>query len=133
MRRMSHASKLSRVRRQRWLWTELNKMRLPVICIGDEPEVLQKPADLVLEIPLDLNEQRSADEKSLDSVTVESFDAHLLVPATLHDTRDAHSILTVALVDLHLQSRLRVPGNRFTRAWEGHSDYGTVWVELAVD
>jgi hypothetical protein len=76
----------------------------------DEPEVLEKSADLVFEIPFGLDEQRPADEKSLDSVTVEIFDAHLLVPATLHDTRDADSVVAVALVDLHLQCCLRVPG-----------------------
>ena len=76
----------------------------------DEPEVLEKPADLVLEISLDLNEQRSADEEGFDRVTIEIFDADLLVPTTLHDACDAHGVVAVALVDLHFQSRLRVPG-----------------------
>jgi hypothetical protein len=43
-------------------------------------------------------------------VTIEFFDAHLLVPSTLHDACYARSVVTVALVDLHLQGRLRVPG-----------------------
>ena len=48
----------------------------------DEPEVLEEATDLVLKISLDLDEQRSADQKGLDRVTVEIFDAYLLVPAT---------------------------------------------------
>src|SRR5215475_5457362 len=35
------------------------------------------------------------------------FDTNLLVPTTLHDTRYASSVISVALVDLHLQNRLR--------------------------
>jgi hypothetical protein len=31
-------------------------------------------------------------------VTIEIFDADLLVPSTLHDTCDAHGVITVALV-----------------------------------
>ena len=72
-------------------------------------EVLEEPADLVLNIPLDLDEQTPADKKSFDRVTVEIFDADLLVPSTLHDTCYAHGVVAVALVDLQLQSRLRVP------------------------
>ena len=51
----------------------------------DEPEILEQPTDLVLKIPLDFNEQSSADQECLDRVTVEIFDAHLLIPSTLHD------------------------------------------------
>jgi hypothetical protein len=43
-------------------------------------------------------------------VTVEIFDADLLVPSTLHNACYAHGVVAVALVDLHLESRLRVPG-----------------------
>jgi hypothetical protein len=35
---------------------------------------------------------------------------YLLVPATLHNARDAHSIVSIAFVDLHLQRCLRMPG-----------------------
>ena len=49
----------------------------------DEPKILEEPADLVLNIPLDLDEQSSADKKGFDRVTVEIFDADLLVPSTL--------------------------------------------------
>ena len=48
----------------------------------DEPEILEETADLVLKIPLDLDEQSSADKKGFDCVTVEIFDADLLVPST---------------------------------------------------
>src|SRR4029077_9934476 len=72
----------------------------------DEPEVLEEPADLVLDISLDLDEQCSADEEGFDRVTIEIFDANLLVPSTLHDACDAHGVVAVALVDLHFQSRL---------------------------
>src|SRR5215468_1547031 len=50
-----------------------------------------------------------ADKKGFDRVTVEIFDADLLVPSTLHDACYAHGVVAVALVDLQLQSRLRVP------------------------
>ena len=46
---------------------------------NDEPEVLEQSTDLVLNIPFDLDEQGSADEKGLDRVAVEVFDVHLLV------------------------------------------------------
>jgi hypothetical protein len=65
---------------------------------------------LILEIPLDLDEQSPAHQESLDRVTVEVFDAHLLIPSTLHDAGDAYGIVAVALVDLHFQNGLRVSG-----------------------
>src|SRR5262245_29119393 len=81
------------------------------LCLADdEPEILEKPADLVLNIPLDLDEQSSADEERFDRVAVEIFDADLLVPSTLHDACNAHGVIAVALVDLQLQSSLRMPG-----------------------
>ena len=76
---------------------------------NNKPEVLEKPTDLVLKISLDLDEQGSADEKGLDRVAVEVFDAHLLVPSALHDPGDAHGVVAVALVDLQLQSSLGMP------------------------
>jgi hypothetical protein len=76
----------------------------------DEPEILEEPPDLIFNIPLDLDEQSSTDKKGSDRMTIEIFDADLLVPTTLHDTRYAHSVVSVALVDLHLQNRLRMPG-----------------------
>jgi hypothetical protein len=81
------------------------------LCLADdEAGVLEEPADLVLNIPLDLDEQSPADKKGFDRVTVEIFNADLLVPSTLHDACNAHGVVTIALVDLQLQSRLRVPG-----------------------
>ena len=74
------------------------------------PRFSEEPADLVLKISLDLDEQSSADKNGFDCVTVEIFDADLLVPSTLHNARNAHGVVTVVLVDLHLQSRLRMPG-----------------------
>ena len=42
------------------------------LCLADhKPEVLEEPADLVLNIPLDLDEQSPADKKGFDRVTVE--------------------------------------------------------------
>ena len=76
----------------------------------NKSEVLEKPTDLVLDVSFDLNEQSSTNEKGLDGVAVGSFDAYLLVPPTLHDARDAYCVVAVALVDLHLQRRLRMPG-----------------------
>jgi len=61
----------------------------------DEPKILEEPADLVLNIPLDLDEQSSADKKGSDRVTVEIFDADLLVPSTLHDACDAYGVRPV--------------------------------------
>jgi hypothetical protein len=40
---------------------------------NNEPKVLEEPADLVLNIPLDLDEQGSADQKGFDRMTVEVF------------------------------------------------------------
>ena len=74
------------------------------------PRFLRSPRNLVLDISLDLDEQCSADEEGFDRVTIEIFDANLLVPSTLHDACDAHGVVAVALVDLHSQSRLRMPG-----------------------
>src|SRR5262245_46237808 len=76
---------------------------------NDGPEVLEQSTDLVLDVPFDLDEQGSADEKGLDRVAVEVFDTHLLVPSALHDPGDAHGVVAVALVDLHLQSSLGMP------------------------
>src|SRR5262249_49993359 len=44
-------------------------------------EVLEKAADLVLEIPFDLDQQRSAGQQRPNRVAIEIFDAHLLKPA----------------------------------------------------
>ena len=63
----------------------------------------------LLEIPLDLDVQSSADEDSLDRVTVEVFDARLLIPSTLHDAGYTYGSVAVALIDLHFQRRLGVP------------------------
>jgi hypothetical protein len=76
----------------------------------DKAKVLEKPTDLVLNIPFDLNKQGSTDQNSFDCVTIEIFDADLLVPSTLHDARDSYGVVAVALVQLHLQGCLRVPG-----------------------
>ena len=39
-------------------------------------------------------------------MTIEIFDADLLEPSGLHDTSDADRIVTVALIDLHLEHSL---------------------------
>lgn len=65
---------------------------------------------MIFDIPLDLDKQSSADKKGFGRMTIEIFDGNLLVPTTLHDTRYAGSVISVALVDLHLQNRLRMPG-----------------------
>jgi hypothetical protein len=49
----------------------------------DEPKILEQPADLVLKIALNLDEQSSADKEGFDRVTVEIFDADLLVPSIM--------------------------------------------------
>ena len=69
------------------------------LCPADEePEVLEQPADLVLNITLDLDRQSLSDKKDFDCMTIEIFDAHLLEPSTLHDACNAHGVVTVALV-----------------------------------
>src|SRR3984957_9714524 len=60
------------------------------------PRFLRSP-DLVLKISLDLDEESSADEKSLARVTVEVFDTYLFVPSTLHDAGDSHRVVGVTL------------------------------------
>jgi len=52
---------------------------------------------LVLNIPFDLDEQGSADEKGLDRVAVKVFDAHLLVPSALHDPGNAHCVVSICI------------------------------------
>jgi hypothetical protein len=97
-------------------WSSLGQLRgahgkhVHFCLADDKPEILEEPADLVLDIPLDLDEQSSADKQGFDRVAVEIFDADLLVPSTLHDACNAHGVVTVALVDLQLQSRFRMPG-----------------------
>src|SRR3954451_20890713 len=76
----------------------------------DEPKILEEPPDLIFDIPLDLDEQSSTDKKGFGRMTVEILDANLLVPTTLHDARNASSVISVALIDLHLQNRFRMPG-----------------------
>jgi len=44
------------------------------------------------------------------ALSADHFDADLLVPSTLHDARYSYSVVAVALVQLHLQGCLRVPG-----------------------
>ena len=75
----------------------------------DEAEVLQKAANMVLEIALDLDQQRPAGQQRPDRVAVDILDVHLFEPAGLHDTGDPDGIVAVALVDLHLEHGLGVP------------------------
>lgn len=74
------------------------------------PKILEEPPDLIFDIPLGLDEQSSTDKKGFGRMIFEILDANLLVPTTLHDARFLSSVISVALVDLHLQSRLRRPG-----------------------
>src|SRR6185369_2303587 len=69
----------------------------------DETEVLQKAANMVLEITLDLDQQRPTGQQRPDRVAVDSLDVHLFEPAGLHDAGDPDSIVAVAFVDLHLE------------------------------
>src|SRR5512132_3865345 len=71
-----------------------------------ETDVLEQAADLVLEITLDLDQQRPARQQRPNRVAIEVLDAHLLKPAGLHDAGDAGRIVAVTLIDLHLEYRL---------------------------
>src|SRR6185503_17875463 len=51
----------------------------------DETEVLKKAANMVLEIALDLDQQRPAGQQRPDRVAVDILDVHLLEPTGLHD------------------------------------------------
>ena len=62
----------------------------------DETEVLQKAANMVLEIALDLDQQRPAGQQRPDRVAVDILDVHLFEPAGLHDAGDPDSIVAVA-------------------------------------
>src|SRR5258706_623543 len=73
-----------------------------------ETDVLEQAADLVLEIALDLDQQRPARQQRPNRVAIEVLDAHLLKPAGLHDAGDAGRIVAVTLIDLHLEYRLGV-------------------------
>ena len=72
----------------------------------DEAEILEKAADMVLEIALDLDQQRPARQQRPDRVAVDILDVHLLELARLHDAGDPDSIVAVALVDLHFEHGL---------------------------
>ena len=61
---------------------------------------------MVLEIALDLDQQRPAGQQCPDRVAVDILDVHLFEPAGLHDAGDPDSIVAVALVDLHLEHGL---------------------------
>src|SRR5437879_1648051 len=71
-----------------------------------ETEVLEKAAHLVLEIALDLDQQRPTRQQRSDRVAVDILDMHLLEPTGLRDAGDPNSIVAVAFVDLHLEHRL---------------------------
>src|SRR5262249_50971688 len=73
-----------------------------------ETDVLEQSADLVLEITLDLDQQRLARQQRPNRVAIEVLDAHLLKPAGLHDAGDAGRIVAITLIDLHLEYRLGV-------------------------
>jgi hypothetical protein len=60
-------------------------------------------------IALDLDEHGPARQQRANSVAIEAFEANLFEPACLHDARDAGSVVAVALIDLHLEHRFRVP------------------------
>src|SRR5262249_5629058 len=66
-------------------------------------EVFEEATNLVLKIPLDLHQQRAARQQGSDRMTVNIFDAHFFEPARLHDAGDASCIVTVTLINLHLQ------------------------------
>src|SRR5258706_4815083 len=73
-----------------------------------ETDVLEQATDLVLDITLDLDQQRSARQQRPNRVAIEVLDAHLLKPAGLHDAGNAGRIVAVTLIDLHLEYRLGV-------------------------
>src|SRR4030095_5987299 len=73
-----------------------------------ETDVLEQATDLVLEITLDLDQQRPARQQRPNRVAIDMFDAHLLKPAGLHDAGDPGSIIAVVLIDLHFEYRLGV-------------------------
>src|SRR5262249_29981603 len=60
-----------------------------------ETDILEQAADLVLEIALDLDQQRSARQQRPNRVAIEVLDAHRLKPAGLHDAGDASRIVAI--------------------------------------
>src|SRR5262245_60787560 len=66
----------------------------------NKAEVLEEAADLVLEITLNLDQQRPARQQRSDQVTIKVLDAYFLEPTGLHDPGDPSSVVAVALVDL---------------------------------
>src|SRR5262245_32891731 len=71
-----------------------------------QTDVLEEATYLVLEIPLDLHQQRPARQQSPNRVAIEVLDTYLLKPAGLHDAGDTRRIIAVTLIDLHLEHRL---------------------------
>src|SRR5262249_15820680 len=70
-----------------------------------QTDVLEQATDLVLNIALDLDQQRPARQQRPNRVAIEVLDAHLLKPAGLHDAGNAGRIVAVTLIDLHLEYR----------------------------
>ena len=52
-----------------------------------EAEIFEKAANMVLEITLDLDQQRPAGQQRPDRVALDILDMHLLEPTRLHDAR----------------------------------------------
>jgi len=63
---------------------------------------------MVLEIALDLDQQRPARQQRPDRVAVDILHVHLLEPTRLHDAGNPDSIVAVAFVYLHLEHGLGV-------------------------
>src|SRR6185295_17510636 len=71
-----------------------------------QAEVFEKVANMVLEIALDLDQQRPARQQRPDRAAVDILDVRLLEPTRLHDAGNPDSIVAVAFAYLHLEHAL---------------------------
>jgi hypothetical protein len=90
----------------------------------DEPEVLQKAADLIFEIALDLDEQRPAGHQRLDGVAIEALTrTSLYQPVCM--IRDADGVIAVALVDLAPRAPAWCGQATLRASWRSSSDFAS--------
>src|SRR5215472_6198240 len=75
----------------------------------EQAHAFEQTSDLVLQVALNLYQQCTTIEQPTNRMAVRRLDLNLPVPTGLHDACDAGRVITVALVDLHGQSRLRMP------------------------
>src|SRR6476619_3888744 len=74
-----------------------------------KPIFLDQAADLVLDIPANGHKPGSRDEYRADFLTFLALDLYLSIPTDPHQFGQTPSVILIALVHAHRQSRVRMP------------------------